>query len=137
MAMRALLWSFGGAEQDEHGNVTINSKQTVEALKFMKALYQETETSEVFTWTPEYASKVVRSLFDRNSPITRHTSGGGAMFVFIQRINLGLYGLFASLRATGNWRRIAEELWPMVDAAPSTELGRKEAGWLERATMSA
>ncbi len=52
MAMRALLWSFGGAEQDEAGNVTINSKQTIEALKFMKALYQETETAEVFTWTP-------------------------------------------------------------------------------------
>jgi len=52
MAMRALLWSFGGAEQDEHGNVTINSKNTIEALKFMKAVYQESETAEVFTWTP-------------------------------------------------------------------------------------
>jgi multiple sugar transport system substrate-binding protein len=52
MAMRALLWSFGGAEQDEAGNVTINSKQTIEALKFMKAVYQESETQEVFTWTP-------------------------------------------------------------------------------------
>jgi multiple sugar transport system substrate-binding protein len=52
MAMRALLWSFGGAEQDVEGNVTINSKQTVEALKFMKELYQKTETPEVFTWTP-------------------------------------------------------------------------------------
>jgi multiple sugar transport system substrate-binding protein len=52
MAMRALLWSFGGAEQDIEGNVTINSKQTVEALKYMKDLYQQTETAEVFTWTP-------------------------------------------------------------------------------------
>jgi multiple sugar transport system substrate-binding protein len=52
MAMRALLWSFGGAEQDEHGNVTINSKQTVDALKYMKSLYQQTETPEVFTWDP-------------------------------------------------------------------------------------
>lgn len=52
MAMRALLWSFGGAEQDVEGNVTINSKQTVDALKFMKELYQQTETPEVFTWTP-------------------------------------------------------------------------------------
>jgi len=50
--MRALLWSFGGAEQDEAGNVTINSKNTIEALKYMKALYQESETPEVFTWTP-------------------------------------------------------------------------------------
>ncbi len=52
MAMRAILWSFGGAEQDEAGNVTINSKQTIDALKFMKELYQKTETPEVFTWTP-------------------------------------------------------------------------------------
>ncbi len=52
MAMRALLWSFGGAEQDEAGNVTINSKQTVDALKYMKALYQQSETPEVFTWDP-------------------------------------------------------------------------------------
>lgn len=52
MAMRALLWSFGGAEQDEAGNVAINSKGTIEALKFMKALFQESETAEVFTWTP-------------------------------------------------------------------------------------
>jgi multiple sugar transport system substrate-binding protein len=52
MALRALLWSFGGAEQDVDGNVTINSKNTIEALKFMKALYQDTETAEVFTWTP-------------------------------------------------------------------------------------
>jgi multiple sugar transport system substrate-binding protein len=52
MALRALLWSFGGAEQDEAGNVTINSKQTIDALKYMKELYQQTETAEVFTWTP-------------------------------------------------------------------------------------
>jgi multiple sugar transport system substrate-binding protein len=52
MAMRALLWSFGGAEQDEAGNVTINSKETIEALKYMKALFQESETPEVFSWTP-------------------------------------------------------------------------------------
>jgi len=52
MAMRAILWSFGGAEQDEAGNVTINSKNTLEALKYMRALFQESETPEVFTWTP-------------------------------------------------------------------------------------
>ena len=52
MAMRAILWSFGGAEQDIEGNVTINSKETIEALKYVKALYQDTETPEVFTWTP-------------------------------------------------------------------------------------
>jgi len=52
MAMRAILWSFGGAEQDEAGNVTINSKQTIDALKYVKDLFQKTMTPEVFTWTP-------------------------------------------------------------------------------------
>jgi predicted unusual protein kinase regulating ubiquinone biosynthesis (AarF/ABC1/UbiB family) len=96
----------------------------------MTPFYELVLHDGVFTWTPEYASRIVRTLFDRSSPITRHTSGGGAMFVFIQRINLGLYGLFARLRATGNWRRVADEVWPMVAAPPSTELGRQEAAWV-------
>ncbi len=52
MAMRALLWSFGGAEQDPEGRVTINSPQTIEALKFMRAVQKECQTNEVFTWDP-------------------------------------------------------------------------------------
>jgi len=52
MVVRGLLWSFGGAEQDTEGNVVLNSKETVEALKFMRALYKETETAEIFTWDP-------------------------------------------------------------------------------------
>lgn len=40
MAVRALLWSFGGAEQDANGNVTLNSKNTVDAVKFMRELYR-------------------------------------------------------------------------------------------------
>src|SRR3989449_791453 len=50
MAMRAILYSFGGSEQDEHGRLVIGSKNTIEAVKFVKALYQETMTPEVFSW---------------------------------------------------------------------------------------
>ena len=50
MAMRAILWSFGASVQDEQGRVVINSKQTIEALKFGRALYKETMTPEIFTW---------------------------------------------------------------------------------------
>jgi len=35
-----LVWSHGGAMTDEQGHVTINSKATVEALKYGKALYE-------------------------------------------------------------------------------------------------
>ena len=50
MAMRAILYSFGGSEQDEQGRLVIGSKNTIEAVKFVKALYQETMTPEVFSW---------------------------------------------------------------------------------------
>lgn len=50
MAMRAIMYSFGSSEQDEAANVVINSSQTLEAVKFVKALYKETMTDEVFTW---------------------------------------------------------------------------------------
>ena len=35
-----LVWAHGGAMTDEHGKVTINSKATVEALKYGKALFE-------------------------------------------------------------------------------------------------
>ena len=50
MAVRAVLYAFGGGEQDQHGNIALNSKHTVEAVKFMKALYQEAMTPEVLSW---------------------------------------------------------------------------------------
>src|SRR5439155_20805011 len=52
MAMRAVLWSFGGAEQDAQGNVTLKSRRTIDAVKYVRALYKEAMTPEVFTWDP-------------------------------------------------------------------------------------
>ncbi len=59
MALRALLWSFGGAEQDEAGRVVLRSKETVEALKFARALYREAMTPEVFTWDPSSNNRMM------------------------------------------------------------------------------
>ncbi len=59
MAMRALLWSFGGSEQDPEGKVVINSPQTIEALKYMRALFKEAETGEVFTWDPSSNNRAI------------------------------------------------------------------------------
>src|SRR6266849_590551 len=38
MAMRAIMYAFGSHEQDESGNLTLNSKNTLETLKFVKAM---------------------------------------------------------------------------------------------------
>jgi multiple sugar transport system substrate-binding protein len=52
MAMRAVLYSHGASEQDAEGRLILNSKQTLEAVKFVKALYTETMTPEVLAWDP-------------------------------------------------------------------------------------
>ncbi len=49
---RGLLWSYGASEQDETGKrVTLDSKETVEAVKFVTALYKEAMTSDVLSWS--------------------------------------------------------------------------------------
>src|SRR5262249_30725564 len=50
MMLRSLLWSFGGSEQDEAGQVAINSPGTIEAVKLMATIYRESMTSDVFMW---------------------------------------------------------------------------------------
>src|SRR5260370_41428955 len=50
MAMRAVLYAWGGGEQDAEGNIVLNSKNTLEAVKFVKALYQEAMTPEGLSW---------------------------------------------------------------------------------------
>jgi multiple sugar transport system substrate-binding protein len=50
MAMRAIMYSFGSHEQNEEGQLSINSKETLEAIKYVRALFKEAMTPEVFTW---------------------------------------------------------------------------------------
>ncbi len=50
MAMRTIMYSWGSSVQDQNGNLVLNSKQTLDAVKFVKALFEETMTPEVFTW---------------------------------------------------------------------------------------
>ena len=52
MAMRAIMYSYGAHEQDAEGNLTIKSPQTLEAIKFVAALFKEAETPEVLAWDP-------------------------------------------------------------------------------------
>ena len=84
-----------------------------------------------FTMTPEYASETVRRYFDQRGPYGEimKTANLPPSFVIIQRINLGLYALFGELHATLNFRRLAEETWPWVSAAPSTPMGERVAAW--------
>jgi multiple sugar transport system substrate-binding protein len=50
MAMRTIMYAFGSSEQNAEGVPALKSKETLEAIKFVKALYEETMTEEVLTW---------------------------------------------------------------------------------------
>jgi hypothetical protein len=79
--------------------------------------------------TEEYSSAVVRRFFDLRSPMAPYVNIPRS-YVILQRINLGLFAVLGQLHATADWRRIAEEIWPFVRAAPSTPMGAAEAAWL-------
>ncbi len=50
MAMRSILYAFGGSVQDAYGNLSLKSKEALEAIRYVKALYQEAMTPAALTW---------------------------------------------------------------------------------------
>src|SRR5437660_6932103 len=51
LSYRSILWSYGASECDETGKrVTLDSKQTLEVVKFVPALYKEAMEPEVLSW---------------------------------------------------------------------------------------
>ena len=103
-------------------------------LEYFSHFYELVLRDEVVTVTPEYASESVRRFFDLSGPyadVIRSVNLPPSLVV-IQRINLGLFAVLAELGATANWRRIAEEIWPFADGAPSTPMGAEIAEWKAR-----
>lgn len=49
-ALRAILYSFGASEQDPDGNPALKSDATLEAIRYVKSLYEEAMTPEVLGW---------------------------------------------------------------------------------------
>ncbi|QYG91122.1 AarF/ABC1/UbiB kinase family protein [Iamia sp. SCSIO 61187] len=105
-----------------------------EVIDYFGHFYEMVDQRGRFTFTPEYASETMRRIFDQSGPYGEIQKAANLppSFVIIQRINLGLYAILGELGATGDWRAIAEELWPFVDAPPATELGEQEHDWIER-----
>jgi hypothetical protein len=102
-----------------------------EVVDYLGHFYEFVRSDGPYTITPDYAAETVRRFFDTSGPYAAMQKAANLpqSFVIIQRINLGLYAIFGELRATGNWRRIAEELWPFVDGPPSTPMGERIDEW--------
>jgi predicted unusual protein kinase regulating ubiquinone biosynthesis (AarF/ABC1/UbiB family) len=62
-----------------------------------------------------------------------YSSAVARRYMIVQRINLGLFAILGEMHATADWRGISEEIWPFVQARPSTPMGEAEVSWLARA----
>ncbi len=62
LSYRSLLWSYGAAECDETGKrVVLDSKQTLEVVKFVRALYKEAMEPDVLSWDDASNNKYLAS----------------------------------------------------------------------------
>jgi predicted unusual protein kinase regulating ubiquinone biosynthesis (AarF/ABC1/UbiB family) len=106
-------------------NAPLSTETIVEHLA---VFYETIRKPGRLTVTGDYASAVVRRFFDVRSPVAEYVSVPRS-YVILQRINLGLFAVLGELTATADWRAIAEEIWPFVQAPPSTPMGEAEARW--------
>jgi predicted unusual protein kinase regulating ubiquinone biosynthesis (AarF/ABC1/UbiB family) len=95
----------------------------------LAVFYQLIRERRTVTVTGEYASAVVRRFFDVRSPVAQYARIPRS-YVVLQRINLGLFALLGEMKSSANWRAIAEEIWPFMQAPPTTPMGVAELPWL-------
>jgi predicted unusual protein kinase regulating ubiquinone biosynthesis (AarF/ABC1/UbiB family) len=103
----------------------LTDEQIVDHLAVFYQLIRESKPVEV---TSDYATAVVRRFFDVRSPVAQYARIPQS-YIVLQRINLGLFALLGEMHATAKWRAIAEEIWPFLQAPPSTPMGQAEAAW--------
>jgi predicted unusual protein kinase regulating ubiquinone biosynthesis (AarF/ABC1/UbiB family) len=102
---------------------------TEEVIRHMSLFYETVRERGPRTMTSEYSSAVARRYLDFKSPLAAYANIPRT-YVIVQRINLGLFSVLGAMRATADWRGISEEIWPFVQAPPSTPLAEAEAPWL-------
>jgi hypothetical protein len=126
-------------------------RRIVEELGFLKpgAPLSDAEVEEYFGYfyemirhgggerliTHEYAAAMIGKYFDPTGSRVQKYANMLPDFAILQRINLGLYAILARLEAKADWLRITEEIWPFVNGAPTTPLGREEAAWRAKLHM--
>ena len=105
---------------------------TEDVVAHMSLFYDSIRERGPRTMTSAYSSAVARRYMDFKSPLAAYAKIPRP-YVIVQRINLGLFAILGEMHATADWRGISEEIWPFVQAPPSTPMGEAEAPWLARA----
>jgi predicted unusual protein kinase regulating ubiquinone biosynthesis (AarF/ABC1/UbiB family) len=101
---------------------------TGDVIEHMGVFYDSVRTRGRRTMSSGYASSLARRYFDFGSPLAAYANIPRS-YVILQRINLGMFAVLGDMAATADWRGISEEIWPFVQAPPSTPLGEAEQAW--------
>jgi predicted unusual protein kinase regulating ubiquinone biosynthesis (AarF/ABC1/UbiB family) len=102
---------------------------TDSVIAHMSLFYDSIRERGPRTMTSGYSSAVARKYVDFKNPLAAYAKIPRP-YVILQRINLGLFAILGEMNATADWRAISEEIWPFVQAPPSTPLGAAEIPWL-------
>jgi predicted unusual protein kinase regulating ubiquinone biosynthesis (AarF/ABC1/UbiB family) len=99
-------------------------------LQWLRHFHQPIAVDAEFTYTPEFATSVLRSTTDpRYGPIDiLRRLNLPADYLLLNRIQWGVNSVLARLRARNNWHRISRE-W-LHGWEPATEVGREEADFI-------
>lgn len=131
LVVRADPAGFRGAVEDAGFLRHDPALSDAQISDYFRHYYQVVMGSGETAFSDDYATQTVRHFFDASNPVLKRANVPPA-FAVLQRINLGLYAVLAGLGSRRDWRRIAEEIWPFVDAPPSTPLGRAELAWRQQ-----
>jgi predicted unusual protein kinase regulating ubiquinone biosynthesis (AarF/ABC1/UbiB family) len=96
-------------------------------LAWFRELREPMLSDEPWTYTRDYARRVLATSLDRDSPyqpVLRKLEMPGD-YLLLNRIGFGLNSVLGRLEPTANWYRIIAELWD--GAPPATPLGEAEA----------
>jgi predicted unusual protein kinase regulating ubiquinone biosynthesis (AarF/ABC1/UbiB family) len=104
---------------------------TADVVAHMSLFYDSIRERGPRTMTTEYSSAVARRYVDFKSPLAAYAKIPRS-YVIVQRINLGLFAILGQMNATADWRSISEEIWPFVQAPPSTSMAEAELPWLAK-----
>lgn len=99
--------------------------------EYFRYFYEYVIEDRDLTIDESYSQQGVARLFDMKGefgPLMKTLNVPPSM-VIVQRITLGLMGIFGQLSARGNWQRISKELWPSVEQEPSTPMSQEIAKW--------
>jgi predicted unusual protein kinase regulating ubiquinone biosynthesis (AarF/ABC1/UbiB family) len=124
--------AFRRAMEDADFLVRNAPLDTAEVVSAMAVFYNTVRTRGRQTMTSGYATAVARQYFDFKNPVAAYGRIPRS-YVILQRINLGMTAILAEMGATGDWRGIAEEIWPFMQGPPSTPMGEAERDWMASA----